>query len=197
MSFVLVLYYSRYGATAAMAEQVARGVESVSDMEARLRTVPEVSAQTEVTVEAVPASGAPYVTLDDLQHAAGLAVGSPSRFGNMATPLKYFLDTTSALWQSGALVDRPFGCFTSAASLHGGHESTLLSMMLPFLHHGMLFVGVPSTEEALLTTRGGGTPYGPSHMAGPESNWPLSDQEAKLCHALGKRLARIAGQLQL
>ncbi len=195
MSFVLVLYYSRYGATAAMAETIASGVEMVSGMQARLRTVPPVSPSTEASLDTIPCEGPPYASLEDLKDAAALAVGSPSRFGNMAAPLKHFIDQTSALWQSGALIDKPFGCFTSAASLHGGQEAAILSMMLPFLHHGMLFVGLPSSETALLTTTTGGTPYGPSHLAGPDNNLPLSSQEVQLCRVLGKRLATVACQL--
>lgn len=195
MSYVLVLYYSRYGATAQMAEYIAHGVEQVADMEARVRTVPAVSPTTEAVENSVPKSGAPYATLDDLKNAAALAVGSPTRFGNMAAPLKYFLDGTSGLWQSGALIDKPFGCFTSTASLHGGQESTILSMSLPFIHQGMLFVGVPFSETALFKTTGGGTPYGPSHLAGGDSQLPISDEEAQICRTLGKRLATIARKL--
>lgn len=195
MSYVLVLYYSRYGATAQMAEFIAHGVEQVADMEARVRTVPAVSPTTEAVEDSVPKSGAPYATLDDLKNAAALAVGSPTRFGNMAAPMKYFLDGTSGLWQSGALIDKPFGCFTSTASLHGGQESTILSMSLPFIHHGMLFVGVPFSETTLFKTTSGGTPYGPSHLAGNDSQLPISDEEAQICRTFGKRLATIARKL--
>jgi NAD(P)H dehydrogenase (quinone) len=192
MSYILVLYYSRYGATAEMARQVARGVEDVPGIEARLRTVPPVSSVCEAVEDSIPDTGAPYVELDDLRHCAGLALGSPTRFGNMAAPLKYFLDGASPLWMAGALIGRPAGVFTSTASLHGGQETTLLSMMLPLLHHGMILVGLPYSETELLRTRSGGTPYGPSHLAGPESNLPLTEEERRLCLALGKRLARAA-----
>ncbi len=194
MSHILVLYYSRHGATAEMARLVARGVEE-GGLEARLRTVPEVSPTCEAVEPCVPESGAPYAELDDLRHCAGLALGSPTRFGNMAAPLKHFLDTTSALWMSGALIGKPAGVFTSTSSLHGGQESTLLSMMLPLLHHGMLIAGLPYSETELLTTRSGGTPYGPSHHAGRESDLPVSAEEKALCMALGRRLAETAKRL--
>lgn len=192
--YVLVLYYSRYGATAAMAQQIARGIEQVGGIEARIRTVPAVSADCEATAPAIPTEGAIYCTQDDLQHCAALALGSPTRFGNMAAAMKYFLDGTASLWASGALVNKPGAVFTSTSSLHGGQETTLLSMMLPLLHQGMLITGIPYTEEALHTTRTGGTPYGASHLANKE-NVNLSDDESKLCQALGKRLATIAMQL--
>lgn len=195
MSYVLVLYYSRYGATAEMARQLARGVESAPGVEARLRTVPPVSTVCEAVADSIPAQGAPYATQDDLRQCAGLALGSPTRFGNMAAPLKYFLDGTSALWLNGALAGKPAGVFTSTSSLHGGQEATLLSMMLPLLHHGMLIMGLPYSEGDLLHTRTGGTPYGPSHLAGPESNVPVSDEEKRLCQALGRRLGRAAAAL--
>jgi len=193
--YILVLYYSRYGATAQMADHIARGVEQVSGIEARVRTVPSVSPTTEATEDAVPAEGPPYVTLDDLKNCAGLALGSPTRFGNMAAPLKYFLDSTSSLWLSGALIGKPDGVFTSTASLHGGQETTLLSMMLPLLHHGAVIVGSPYSEKELFTTQTGGTPYGPSHFAGSESKNPLSTEEITLCQHLGKRLASLALRL--
>lgn len=193
--YILVLYYSRYGATAAMAKQIARGVEQISGIEARLRTVPAVSTDCEATAPAVPAEGAIYCTNDDLQNCAGLALGSPTRFGNMAAALKYFLDGTAGLWAAGALTNKPGAVFTSTSSLHGGQETTLLSMMLPLLHHGMLITGIPYTEEALHTTHTGGTPYGASHVANKE-NVNLSEDESKLCQALGKRLATIALQLK-
>lgn len=192
MPYVLILYYSRYGATAEMAHQVARGVEEIPGLEARLRTVPAVSARCEATEDSIPDIGAPYADLDDLRNCAGLALGSPTRYGNMAAPLKYFLDCTSPLWMAGSLIGKPAGVFTSTASLHGGQESTLLSMMLPLLHHGMLLMGLPYNETDLLRTKSGGTPYGPSHLAGPESNLPLTDEERSLTRALGKRLARTA-----
>ena len=192
MSYILVLYYSRYGATAEMARQVARGIESVPGMETRLRTVPPVSTVCEAVEDSIPPSGAPYATLDDLRHCSGLALGSPTRFGNMAAPLKYFLDGTSTLWLSGALSGRPAGVFTSTSSLHGGQEATLISMMLPLLHHGMVLLGLPYSEPDLIGTRSGGTPYGPSHLAGPDSDLPLTEEERRLCLALGKRLAETA-----
>ena len=196
MPFILVLYYSRYGATAEMAEQVARGVERVNKIKACIRTVPSVSPKTEVTEPDVPKDGPPYVTHDDLKNCVGLALGSPTRFGNMVAPLKYFLDTASALWQSGSLIGKPAGFFTSTASLHGGQETTLLSMMMPLIHHGAIIVGVPYSETELFTTTAGGTPYGPSHMAGADSNWPLTQTEKNLCQALGKRLAEISLKLK-
>jgi len=192
--YILVLYYSRHGATAAMAHLVARGVEE-GGLEARLRTVPEVSPLCEAVEDCIPDSGAPYADVEDLRHCAGLALGSPTRFGNMAAPLKHFLDTTSALWLSGALIGKPAGVFTSTSSLHGGQESTLLSMMLPLLHHGMLLMGLPYSETELLTTRTGGTPYGPSHLAGSDSDLPISEEEKRLCMALGRRLAETARRL--
>ena len=192
MPYILILYYSRYGATSEMARQVARGVEEVAGIEARLRTVPAVSTVCEATADGVPAEGAPYAELDDLRDCAGLALGSPTRYGNMAAPMKYFIDSTSPLWMAGTLVGRPAGVFTSTSSLHGGQETTLVSMMLPLLHHGMLILGLPYSGTDLLRTRTGGTPYGPSHLAGPESNLPLSDEERRLCRALGRRLARTA-----
>jgi NAD(P)H dehydrogenase (quinone) len=195
VSYILVLYYSRYGATAEMARQVARGIESVPGMEARLRTVPAVSTVCEAVEDSIPPTGAPYATLEDLRHCAGLALGSPTRFGNMAAPLKYFLDGTSALWLGGALSGKPAGVFTSTSSLHGGQEATLLSMMLPLLHHGMILLGLPYSEPELIRTRSGGTPYGPSHLAGPDSDLPLTEDERRLCVALGKRLAETAGAL--
>ncbi|KHD06095.1 NAD(P)H-quinone oxidoreductase [Candidatus Thiomargarita nelsonii] len=186
---ILVLYYSRHGHVAQMAQKIARGIEEVPNCQARLRTVPEVSQLCEATVPDIPDAGPPYVSLDDLENCAGLALGSPTRFGNMAAPLKYFLDQTSGLWLSGALVDKPAAVFTSTGSLHGGQESTLLSMMLPLLHHGMLLLGLPYTQGDLLTTRTGGTPYGASHVAGTDNKNPMSEEEQRLCRALGKRLA--------
>ena len=195
MSFILVLYYSRDGATAEMARQVARGVES-GGLEARLRTVPAVSTVCEAVADRVPAGGAPYADHEDLRQCAGLALGSPTRFGNMAAPVKYFLDGTSGLWLAGALAGKPAGVFTSTSSLHGGQETTLLSMMLPLLHHGMLIAGLPYSEPALLHTQGGGTPYGASHLAGADGKRPLDEHEISLCRALGKRLAHIAQRLE-
>ena len=196
MDYVLVLYYSRYGATAEMARRIARGVEEVSGIEARLRTVPPVSTVCEATQDSVPDSGAPYATVEDLKDCAGLALGSPTRFGNMAAPVKYYLDGTSSLWLTGSLVGKPAAVFTSTSSLHGGQETTLTSMMLPLLHHGMLLLGLPYSEPELLTTTAGGTPYGASHLAGPESNLPLTEEEARLCSALGRRLATAALRLR-
>ena len=189
---VLVLYYSRRGATASMAEQVARGVALESGVQARLRTVPPVSATCEQVDDDIPAEGPLYCTQEDLRDCAGLVLGSPTRFGNMAAPLKYFLDQTSGLWLSGAMIDKPAAVFTSTSSLHGGQEATLLSMMLPLLHHGMLLVGLPYSEPGLMRSESGGTPYGASHWAGPDNQRSLDDQEAALCRALGRRVARIA-----
>jgi NAD(P)H dehydrogenase (quinone) len=189
---ILVLYYSRHGATAAMAQQVARGVELVPGACARLRTVPAVSANTEQSEEEIPAQGPLFCGLDDLRDCAGLVLGSPTRFGNMAAPLKYFLDQTSSLWLSGAMIDKPAAVFTSTTSLHGGQESTLLSMMLPLLHHGMVIAGLPYSEPGLMTTRSGGTPYGASHWAGPDNSRGVDEAEAALCRALGSRVARLA-----
>jgi NAD(P)H dehydrogenase (quinone) len=192
LPYILVLYYSRYGATQAMANLIARGIHSVDGIEARVRTVPAVSTVTEQTEATIPATGDAYATLEDLKNCAGLAMGSPTRFGNMAAPLKYFLDGTSPLWLAGNLAGKPAAVFSSSAALHGGQESTLLSMMLPLLHHGMLIVGVPFTETALINTASGGTPYGPTHVAGSKSNLPISQDEKTLCLALGKRLATIS-----
>jgi NAD(P)H dehydrogenase (quinone) len=196
MAEILVLYYSRTGGTAELARQVARGVEEVEGMTARLRTVPPVSTVCEAVEDDIPATGPPYASLDDLRECAGLALGSPTRFGNMAAPLKYFLDSTGGLWLAGALSGKPAAVFTSVSTLHGGHESTLLTMMVPLLHHGMLLVGVPFTEAALSETRSGGTPYGPSHWSGPESRMALSAEEKQLCRALGRRLGEIARRLK-
>ena len=196
MADILILFYSRYGSVAQMAQHIAHGVETVSRMHARIRTVPAVSTVCEAVEDDIPASGPPYATLDDLRECAGLALGSPTRFGNMAAALKYFLDGTSSLWLSGALVGKPAAVFTSTASLHGGQETTLVSMMLPLLHHGMLILGTPYSEPDLTTTHSGGTPYGPSHYAGPDSKLPITDEEKRLCLALGKRLAETAIKLQ-
>lgn len=192
---ILVLYYSRFGATQQMAEQIARGIELVDGATAIIRTVPSVSANTEATEDSIPESGPQYASLDDLKQCSALAMGSPTRFGNMAAPLKYFLDQSSGLWLSGALVGKPAAVFTSTATMHGGQESTLLSMMIPLLHHGMLLMGIPYSEAKLSSTQTGGTPYGASHVAGPNSKLPLSDDEIVLCQALGKRLAMTAKQL--
>jgi len=195
MTTILILYYSRQGATQKLANLIARGVEEISGCEAMLRTVPAVSAVCEATAGSVPEHGAPYVTLDDLQQCDGLALGSPTRFGNMAAPLKYFLDNTSALWLSGELSGKPAAVFTSSSSLHGGQESTLLSMMIPLLHHGMLIIGIPYTEQGLHDTRSGGSPYGATHFAA-EGEDPISEVEKQLCRALGRRLAQTASKLK-
>jgi len=192
---ILVLYYSRTGATAELARQACRGVESVAGATAKLRTVPPVSAESERPAKLVPMTGAPYGTLEDLRNAQGLLLGSPTRFGNMAAPLKYFLDSTSSLWVSGALAGKPAGVFTSTQTLHGGQEATLLSMMLPLLHHGMYLVGLPYTERALHQTRSGGTPYGASHVAGARDEPALTEEERVLAQALGRRVASLALQL--
>ena len=196
MAYILVLYYSTHGATAEMAKLVARGVEENPDLEAMLRTVPAVSAKSEAVEDSIPADGAPYVTQQELENCSGLALGSPTRFGNMASAMKYFLDGTSSQWLAGTLAGKPAGVFTSASSMHGGHESTLLSMMLPLMHHGMIITGLPYSETALISTTAGGTPYGPSHLAGPESNLPLTEDEKKLCRALGRRLSELASKLK-
>jgi NAD(P)H dehydrogenase (quinone) len=195
MAEILILYYSRNGSVAAMAQLLARGVEQIPGMQARLRTVPAVSTVCETTADSIPGEGPPYADVDDLRQCAGLALGSPTRFGNMAAPLKYFLDGTSSLWLSGGLAGKPAAVFTSTSSIHGGQESTLLSMMLPLLHHGMLITGLPYTEIDLLTTASGGSPYGASHWAGADNDSPLSEEEKRLCRALGKRLAETARAL--
>lgn len=193
--YVLVLYYSRGGATATMARQVARGVDTVDGIGARLRTVPAVSAATQQTEDEIPEEGPLYCEEDDLRDCAGLVLGSPTRFGNMAAPLKYFIDGTSGLWLSGAMIDKPAGVFTSTSSLHGGQETTLLSMALPLLHHGMVLAGLPYSESGLMRAETGGTPYGASHWAGPASDRPVDDNESALCRALGRRIARLALEL--
>lgn len=192
---LLVLYYSRNGATRKLAEYIAQGIESIAGCEAVLRTVPAVSSVAEATAPAVPASGAPYVELADLQECAGMALGSPTRFGNMAASLKYFLDGSGGEWLSGTLAGKPACVFTSTGSLHGGQESTLLSMMLPLLHHGMLVLGLPYTESALMTTASGGSPYGATHWSGVNGEQPISDDTRTLAIALGKRLAQTARKL--
>jgi NAD(P)H dehydrogenase (quinone) len=192
---ILILYYSRHGATRKLAELIAQGVAHVPNCEAVLRTVPAVSTVTEATEPAVPDSGAPYVELTDLEECAALALGSPTRFGNMAAPVKYFLDGSSAQWISGALAGKPACVFTSTGSLHGGQESTLLSMMLPLLHHGMLIVGLPYTEAALMSTASGGSPYGATHWSGIKGDQALSEDTRSLAIALGKRLATTAARL--
>ncbi len=197
MPEILVVYYSRNGSTAELARHVCRGIESVEGASAKLRTVPPVAAESEGPARPVPPSGPPYATYDDLRAADGLVLGSPTRFGNMAAPLKHFLDGTSALWVSGALAGKPAGVFTSTQSMHGGQEATLLSMMLPLLHHGMVIVGIPYTEPALNATRAGGTPYGASHVAGPDgAPAPLGAEEQSLAQSLGRRVARLASRLR-
>ncbi len=192
LPYILVLYYSRGGTTAKMAQAIAQGVELVSGIEARIRTVPAISANCEATEASIPAEGAIYCTEDDLKHCAGLVMGSPTRFGNMAAPLKYFIDSTSNLWLTGKLVNKPAGVFTASSSLHGGQETTLISMVLPLIHHGMVYCGIPYTESSLLHTEAGGTPYGASHWSGNEGERNLADHELKLCQAQGKRIAALA-----
>ena len=196
MSDVLVLYYTQGGSVRRMAELIAEGIERVPGASARLRTVPKVATTTTIAEPSIPDAGAPYCELRDLEECTGLALGSPTRFGNMAAPMKYFLDGTASLWMSGALVGKPACVFTSSASLHGGQETTLLSMMLPLLHHGMLIMGLPYTHAELLATRTGGTPYGASHFAGAADDQPVSDAERALCIAQGKRLAEVAMRLK-
>jgi NAD(P)H dehydrogenase (quinone) len=195
MPEVLVLYYSRGGSVAKLARQVARGIDEVEGMTARLRTVPPVAAVTQVAAPSVPEEGAPYVEKHDLAECAGLLLGSPTRFGNMAAPLKHFIDMLGGEWASGTLVGKPAGVFTSTSTMHGGQESTLLSMMLPLLHHGCVIAGIPYTEPALNTTQTGGTPYGASHVAGLQDDPQPSDDEAVLARALGRRIAQLAAQL--
>ncbi|HXX13027.1 MAG TPA: NAD(P)H:quinone oxidoreductase [Burkholderiales bacterium] len=195
MHDILVLYYSHTGAVKEMAHAVARGVDSVPGARAQLRTVPKVSTVCEAVEPDIPDSGSPYVELKDLEACAGLALGSPTRFGNMAAPLKYFLDGTGGLWLKGTLAGKPAAVFTSTATQHGGQETTLLSMLLPLLHHGMVIVGVPYTAPELVSTRGGGTPYGASHVSGMEGERPMAEDERRLCFALGKRLAEVALRL--
>jgi len=195
MNEILVLYYSRQGSTAALARQICRGVETVTGMQARLRTVAPVAVTTERPDPAVPDAGAPYASHDDLLQCCGLILGSPTRFGNMAAPVKFFLDGTSALWLSGALAGKPAAVFTSTETLHGGQESTLLSMMVPLLHHGMYLVGLPYGERGLTDTRSGGTPYGASHVAVISGRGELSQSESELARALGRRVAELADRL--
>jgi len=195
MSDILILYYSHRGSVRALAERIARGVESVPGMHARLRTVPRVSAVCEATEPCIPDRGAPYVEASDLVECAGIALGSPVRFGNMAAPMKYFWDSTVAVWQNGTLTGKPASVFTSSSSQHGGNETTLLSMMLPLLHHGMLLLGLPYTEPDLAGTATGGTPYGASHVSGTTGNPLLSEAESRLAFAQGARLAAVAQKL--
>jgi len=192
---ILVLYYSRSGSVAEMARHIAHGIESVTDCEASIRTVPTVSATSESIEPDIPESGPPFATHEDLIKCDGLALGSPTRFGNMAAPMKYFIDSTSDIWVSGGLAGKPASVFSSTASLHGGQETTLLSMMLPLMHHGMLMVGLPYTESGLFANEGGGTPYGASHVAGDKNERPVSENEKELCLAAGRRLAKITKKL--
>ena len=195
MQEILVLYYSQHGSLKEMAHLVARGVEQIANVKARVRTVPKVSTVCEATEASIPQQGAPYAELKDLEECIGLALGSPTRFGNMAAAMKYFWDGTSSLWMKGALVGKPAALFTSTASMHGGQETTLVSMMLPLLHHGMVIVGLPYSEPELNTTTSGGTPYGASHVSGATSDKPITEEERKLCLALGRRLAETALKL--
>lgn len=196
MAEILILFYSRHGATAEMAHIIARGVEEIPGVVAKLRTVPEVSALCEATADTIPDTGAPYVLESDFRACDGLILGSPTRFGNMAAAMKYCLDSTSPLWMNGAMIGKPASVFTSTSSLHGGQESTLLSMMLPLLHHGMMILGIPYSETALLHTQSGGTPYGASHMAGKESKLPLTEEEKSICMTQGRRMAETVVRLQ-
>lgn len=194
MTKILIVYYSRNGSTLKMAQQIARGVESIAGAEAILRTVPDVSTVCEKVADSIPSTGAPYATLQELESCDGLALGSPTHFGNMAAPLKYFIDGTTAMWFSGALSGKPAGVFTSTGSMHGGQETTLLSMMLPLMHHGMLLLSLPCNEIALRETISGGTPYGPSHRS--ETDSELTEHEKRLCWVLGERLAKTAQALK-
>lgn len=196
MAYVLVLYYSRYGSVKQMAQYIARGVESVAGIEAKIRTVPPVSPVSEATEPVIPETGAPYATLEDLKNCSGLALGSPTRFGNMAAPLKYFIDQAGSLWLSGDLVNKPAAVFSASSSMHGGQESTLLSMMLPLFHLGFVLLGIPYTVDELNNTKTGGTPYGASHVSGTVSKNPISEEEQRLCFILGKRLAELANKLK-
>ncbi|HYA20299.1 MAG TPA: NAD(P)H:quinone oxidoreductase [Burkholderiales bacterium] len=195
MKEILVLYYSHYGAVKQLAQAVAHGIEQVKGAKARIRTVPKVSTVCEAVEKPVPDSGAPYADVKDLEECIGIAMGSPTRFGNMAAPLKYFWDGTGSLWMKGTLIGKPAALFTSTSTLHGGQEATLLSMMFPLLHHGMVIMGIPYSEAELVTTKSGGTPYGASHVAGSASDQPVTEEERKLCAALGKRLAEISLKL--
>jgi NAD(P)H dehydrogenase (quinone) len=196
MTNILVLYYSRYGSVAEMARHIAHGIESVADCKAVIRTVPAVSTTCESTEPDIPDSGPPYATHEDLINCDGLALGSPTRFGNMAAPMKYFIDSTSDLWASGNLIGKPATVFSSTASLHGGQETTLLTMMMPLLHHGMLMLGIPYSESSLTSTTSGGTPYGATHVAGNKSDLPITEDEKALCIAVGKRLAEVSNKLK-
>jgi NAD(P)H dehydrogenase (quinone) len=196
MITILVLYYSRYGSVKQMTQYIARGIESVPGCEARIRTVPPVAPKTEISIPPVPETGAPYATLNDLVECDGLALGSPTRFGNMAAPMKYFIDSTSALWLSGDLVNKPAAVFSAASSMHGGHETTLLSMMMPLFHLGFVLLGIPYTVSDLGSTTSGGTPYGASHYAGADGKNAITKEEQQLCVAMGKRLGEVAIKLK-
>jgi len=193
--YILILYYSYHGATREMANLIARGVEEITTIEAKIRTVPKISATSEAVDPVIPKQGDVYCSDQDLKNCAGLILGSPTRFGNMAAPLKYFLDGTAATWINGHLIGKPAGVFTSTGSLHGGQETTLLTMMMPLLHHGMIICGIPYSEDGLHNTKTGGTPYGPSHHAGKDSEFPISADEAALCRQFGKRIATLALKL--
>ena len=197
MPYILILYYSHHGATAEMANYIARGIAEINGIEARIRTVPKVSTVCEAVEDTIPTTGAPYATLEDVRDCTGIILGSPTRFGNMAAPLKYFIDGLLPLWLSGSLISKPAAVFSSTGSLHGGQETTLISMMLPLIHHGAVIVGLPYNEVDLITTQTGGTPYGPTHVAGNDSKNPITEEEKRLCKALGKRVATIALKLNL
>ena len=193
--YVLILYYSRSGATAAMARAITEGVELIEGIEAKIRTVPSVSPDHQASVASIPETGAIYCELDELKQCVGLILGSPTRFGQMASPLKHFIDGTGALWSTGALIDKPVATFTSTASLHGGQEATLFNMAIPMIHHGMVYCGIPFSEDALYNTRSGGTPYGASHVSGSEASREMTADELELCKALGNRIARLSLRL--
>ena len=197
MTEILVLYFSRHGSVASLAKAISHGVESIAGCSARVRTVPAVSANTEATEDSIPHSGPPYASASDLEECDGIIIGSPAYFGSMAAPLKYFLDLTTPQWLTGALVNKPAAAFTSSSSFHGGQETALFSMLVPLIHHGAILVGIPYTEENLNSTHTGGTPYGASHVSGQDSKMPFTDDEKKLCHAMGKRVATIATKLSL
>ena len=193
--YVLILYYSRSGATAAMARAITEGVELIEGIVAKIRTVPSVSPDHQASVAPIPETGAIYCELDELKQCVGLILGSPTRFGQMASPLKHFIDGTGALWSTGALIDKPVATFTSTASLHGGQEATLFNMAIPMIHHGMVYCGIPFSEDALYNTRSGGTPYGASHVSGSEASREMTADELELCKALGNRIARLSLRL--
>jgi NAD(P)H dehydrogenase (quinone) len=195
MNEILVLYYSRHGSVANLAKTISHGIESIDGCSARVRTVPNVSANSEATEDSIPDIGPPYASLSDLEECDGIIIGSPAYFGSMAAPLKYFLDQTTPQWLSGALVNKPAAAFTSSSSFHGGQEAALFSMLVPLMHHGAIVLGIPYTEESLNTTQTGGTPYGATHISGQDSKLPFSDDEKNLCHALGRRVAEVASRL--